>query len=315
MKAYALSTAEQPASLIDIPEPEVGPDDVRVRVRAASVNGFDVYQASGGLAGMMEHIFPTTVGRDFAGIVETVGSRRDDVAEGDEVLGFVPGAPPLHDGSYAETVTARNLVLAPKPANVSFEAAAAIPLAAATALDSVDAVDVRPGQIVVVAGATGGVGSIVVQLAAQRGATVVATAKPGDEDELVRRLGAAETVDYGSGDVAEALRARYPDGVDALVDMVNRDDAFAAMVALIRPGGRVATTLGAADIDALKEREIHATNVMGAPTTEKLAALAAQVADGRLSIEVQATYPLEDAASALAAFAAGARGKLVLTVA
>jgi len=167
---------------------------------------------------------------------------------------------------------------------------------------------------VVVAGATGGVGSIAVQLAAQRGATVIATAKPGDE-AFVRELGASTTVDYSSGDVAEAIRALYPDGVTALIDTVNRGEAFAPMAALVRDGGRIATTLSTADVDALAARDVRATNVMGAPTPEKLGSLAEQVAAGTLRVEIQETYPLAEAPLAFAAFMAGTRGKLVLTVA
>ena len=314
MQAFALLSADQPASLVDLPEPEVASDGLRVRVRAASVNGFDVFQASGYLIGMMEHRFPTVVGRDFAGVIEAVGSERRDVAVGDEVFGFVPSTPPLHDGTLAELVAGSGLVLARKPAGLSFEAAAAIPLAGATALDSVDAVAIGPGDTVLIVGATGGVGSIALQLAAQRGATVIATAKAGDEEAFVRALGATETVDYAAGDVADAIRARFPDGVTALVDTVNRGDSFAPIAELVRSGGRIATTLGTADAEALAARDVRATNVMGAPTPEKLTSLAAQVAAGTLRIEVQQTFQLADVQAALAAFQAGTRGKVVVVV-
>lgn len=315
MKAFALTSIDQPAGLVDLPVPDLAADAVRVRVRAASVNGFDVFQANGYLFSMMEHAFPTVIGRDFAGIVEAVGSRRNDVAVGDQVLGFVTSMPPLHDGTYAEVVSgASGLVLARKPDRLSFETAAALPLAGATALDAVDAIDIGPGDTVVVAGATGGVGSIAVQLAAQRGATVIATAKPGDDEAFVRALGASVTVDYSSGDVAEAIRALYPDGVTALIDTVNRGEAFAPMAALVRDGGRIATTLSTADVEALAARDVRATNVMGTPTPEKLRLLAAQVADDTLRVEIQQTYPLAEAPLAFAAFMAGTRGKLVLIV-
>lgn len=315
MKAFALTSSDQPADFVDLPVPDLAEDGVRVRVRAASVNGFDVFQANGYLVTMMEHAFPTVIGRDFAGVVDAVGSGRNDVEVGDEVLGFVTSMPPLHDGTYAEVISgASGLVLVRKPDRLSFETAAAIPLAGATALDSVDAVDVGPGDTVVVAGATGGVGSIAVQLAAQRGATVIATARPGDEGAFVRGLGAWATVDYSTGDVAEAIRALYPQGVTALIDTVNRGEAFAPMAALVRDGGRIATTLGTADVEALAARGVRATNVMGTPTPEKLRLLAEQAVEGTLRVEIQQTYPLADAPLALAAFMAGTRGKLVLTI-
>jgi len=315
VRAFALTTPDLPASLVDLPDPEAPEGGVRVLVRAASVNGFDVFQANGYLLAMMEHVFPTVIGRDFAGVVDAVGSGRTDFAVGDEVLGFVTSAPPLHDGTYAEYVAGgESLVLARKPSALSFEIAAAIPLAAATALDAVDAVAIGPGDTVIVAGATGGVGAMAVQLAAQRGATVIATAKAGEDEAFVRQLGASETVDYAAGDVADAIRARFPDGLTALIDTVNREEAFAGMAELVRDGGRLATTLGAADADSLAARNVRATNVMGAPTPEKLAILAEQVAAGTLRIEIQQVFRLSEAAAAHAAFMAGTRGKLVLRV-
>ena len=312
MKAFALTSPDQPAAMADLPQPEVAPDAVGIRVRAASVNGFDVFQASGQLIGMLEHALPSVIGRDFAGVIETVGSERSDVAVGDEVLGFIPSTPPLHDGTYADVVTSSIVVLARKPAGLSFEFAAAIPLAGAAALDAVDAVDPGPGDLVVVAGATGGVGSFAVQLATQRGATVIATARPGDEEALVRTLGASDTVDYSAGDAADAVRAKYPDGVNALIDTVNRGDTFGPMAALVRDGGRIATTLGAADVDALAGRSVRATNVAATPTPDKLTQLAEAAASGSLRVMIQRTYPLELANDALQAFGAGTLGKLVL---
>ncbi|HEV8697542.1 MAG TPA: NADP-dependent oxidoreductase [Candidatus Limnocylindrales bacterium] len=314
MKAFALTASDQPAHIVDLPDPEVAPDGVQIGVRAASVNGFDVFQASGGLLGMMEHALPTVVGRDFAGVVEAVGSNRSDVAVGDEVLGFIPSAPPLHDGTYSDRIITSNIVVASNPAGLSFETAAAIPLAGATALDAVQAVDVGPDDVIFIAGATGGVGSFAVQLAAQRGARVIATARPGDEEAFVRALGASDTIDYFAADVAAAVRGKFPEGVTALIDMVNRGDDFAPMAAIVRDGGRIATTLGAADVEALAQRNVRATNVVGTPTPEKLATLAEAAAAGTLQVEVQGTFPLDRADEALQAFSGGTIGKLVLVV-
>ena len=316
MKAFALTTADQPAALTDLPDPEIGPDEALVRVRTASVNGFDVYQASGGLMAMMPHDLPTVIGRDMAGVVVAVGSDRTDVAAGDEVLGFVTSAPPLHSGTWAELVAGgAGLILARKPAGLAWEAAAAIPLAASTALDAVDAVDPKADDTVLIMGGTGGVGSFAIQFAAQRGARVIATAKPGDEDAFVRSLGATETIDWTQSGLGDTVRRLAPDGLTALIDAVSRGEAFMALAALVKDGGRASTTLGAADVPALAERNVTATNVMGTPTPEKLASLAEQAASGRLQVPIQQTFPLADAPAAIAAFSAGTRGKLVLTVA
>jgi NADPH2:quinone reductase len=315
MKAFALTTADQPAALTDLPDPEIGPDEALVRVHTASVNGFDVYQASGGLMAMMPHDLPTVVGRDMAGVVVAVGPECSDVAAGDEVLGFVTIAPPLHRGTWAELVAGGSgLILAPKPAGLAWEAAAAIPLAASTALDAVDAVDPKAGDTVLVMGGTGGVGAFAIQFAVQRGARVIATAKPREDDAFVRSLGATETIDWTQSGLGDAVRRLVPDGLTALIDMVSQAEAFMALAALVRDGGRASTTLGAADVPALAERGITATNVMGTPTPEKLSSLAEQAASGTLQVHIQQTFPLADALSAMAAFSAGTRGKLVLTV-
>jgi NADPH:quinone reductase-like Zn-dependent oxidoreductase len=190
MKAFALTSPDRPATLVDLPDPRIAAGNIRVRVRAASVNGFDVFQANGYLLAMMEHQFPTIIGRDFAGIVDAVGEGRSDLAVGDEVFGFVSAMPPLHVGTYAELLAGGpEVVLARKPASLSFEVAAALPLVGATALAAVDAVEAGPGTTVLIVGATGGVGSLAVQLAVQRGASVIATAKPGEDDGFVRGLG------------------------------------------------------------------------------------------------------------------------------
>jgi NADPH2:quinone reductase len=110
------------------------------------------------------------------------------------------------------------------------------------------------------------------------------------------------------------VRARFPDGVTVLIDVVNRGDDFAPMAALVRDGGRIATTLGAADVEALAQRNVRATNVMGTPTPEKLATLAEAAATGTLHVQVQRTFPLDRADEALQAFSAGTIGKLVLVV-
>jgi NADPH:quinone reductase-like Zn-dependent oxidoreductase len=264
---------------------------------------------------MMPHQLPTVIGRDLAGVVVAVGPDRTDVTVGEEVLGFVTSTPPLHRGTWAELVAGGpDLVLARKPADLSWEAAAAIPLAASTALDAVDAVDPKPGDTLLVMGATGGVGAFAVQLAVQRGARVIATAIPGEDDAFVRSLGAAETIDWRPAGLGDSVRRLAPDGVAGLIDMVSRGEAFMALAGLVRRGGRASTTLGAADVPALAERGVTATNVMGSPTPEKLASLAEQAAAGTLQLPIQQTFSLADAPSAIEAFSAGTRGKLVLAI-
>ncbi len=313
MKAFALESADRPARTIDIPKPEIGEADALVAVRAASVNGIDVYQAMGALAGMLEHAFPTVVGRDFAGIVEAVGPGFGGFAVGDEVFGFIPTIPPLKSGAFAEYVSGGPaLVLARKPAGLGFSEAAGLPLAGSAALDLLEAIAAKKGDVVLIVGATGGVGSFAVQLAAQRGLKVIATALP-EQEANVRELGAAETIDYSAGSVADAVRSRYPDGIAALIDVVNQKEALTELASVVRPGGHLATLMGAADVELLAPRGIGAANVNAAPTAEKLRLLADLASSGALRVQIQAAYPIDRADEALQAFQRGARGKIVLT--
>lgn len=160
----------------------------------------------------------------------------------------------------------------------------------------------------------GGVGAFAVQLAAQRGARVLASVKPGEDDAFVRTLGAAETIDYTQSGLGDMVRSLTPDGLAGLIDFVSRDEAFGPLAALVRDGGRAATTLGAANVEALAEKGVTATNVMAPPTAEKLASLAARAAAGTLQVPVQETFLLENFAAAMASFGTGTRGKIVITV-
>jgi NADPH:quinone reductase-like Zn-dependent oxidoreductase len=310
LKAVALTTADKPAELVTLPKPEVGLGDVLVAIRDASVNGFDVYQASGRFTDMMEHRFPTVIGRDLAGVVEGIGSEVTDFAVGDEVFGFVPSTPPLEHGTFAEYISADDLVLVRKPAGLDVETAAALPLAGSAALDLLEAVDVKDGDTLLIVGATGGVGSLAVQLAAMRGATVIATARP-DEDAF-RELGASHTIDYSAGSVADAVRAAYPDGITAVIDVVDQKDALTDLGSVVHSGGRVATLLGAADVEHFASRGVTAMNVGATPTPEKLRRLADLVGSGELRVLIQGVYSIEQVDEALEAFKQGTRGKLIV---
>ena len=201
------------------------------------------------LAEMMPHEYPVVLGRDAAGVVEAVGAGVDHVAVGDEVIGHVLLAPPIQAGTLAEYALLPAAAVAAKPAGLDFVTAAALPLAGAAAVAAVDAIDPRPGQTVLVNGASGGVGSYAIQLLAARGVTVVATGTAEDADRLTG-LGAATVIDYTAGPVAEQVRAAYPDGVDALIDLAAYTPDAPPLDA-VRKGGRVAASTGAADEQTL----------------------------------------------------------------
>ncbi len=305
-----MTSFESGLAPLDLPKPDPEADELLVRVEAASINPIDVYGAMGGLQGMIEYDFPMVFGRDFAGTVEAVGSDVVGLEAGDAVVGYVSNPSP-RGGSWAEYVTVSvDGFVVPRPGTLDAFSAAALPVAALTALAAVDAVDPEPGDVVLIVGAAGGVGSFAVQLAAQRGATVIATVRPGDEERL-RGFGAAETIDYTSVDIAERVRELHPGGVRGLIDLVDRAEAFAAMAALVEDGGRAASPVGAAAEDA----RITAANISGAtPGPAGLARLVESAAAGELKVTVDSVRPLDEVPAAVEEFPRGKRGKIVISV-
>lgn len=315
MRAVMLESFDTPAALSEVPRPEPAPSELLVRVHSSSVNGYDAAVATLMVKDYYEYDFPVTLGADLAGVVEEVGSEVRRYRAGDEVFGFLfkPGRP-LHDGTWADYVALQeDWFIAPKPKSVHFVEAGVLPLAGVSALLAVDAIDSSEGDRVLVMGATGGVGGFAVELAARGGATVIATARPGDEARL-RELGAAETIDFTQEDVVAAVRERYPDGIEGLIDTVDFADAFAAVAELVAPGGRAASTLGAADEEALAARSVTTTNVMASPDPALLTRLADHVDAGRLKVSIDRTFALEAALDGVAAFGRGKRGKLALSL-
>jgi NADPH:quinone reductase-like Zn-dependent oxidoreductase len=166
---------------------------------------------------------------------------------------------------------------------------------------------------VVAFGATGGVGSLFVQIAARAGAKVVAVCSAGNAD-YARGLGAADVIDYTQGDVATAVRARHPDGIDAVAGMYTDTGALALLAEQVRSGGRVASAVGGVDVDALATRGVAGTNVQGRVTTESLDRLAGLIESKEVVVPPVRSYSLAEAAEALAAVATGhTRGKIVIT--
>src|SRR4051812_9432915 len=306
MQALALIERGAAAGVIDVADRAPQPGEVRGAVDAASVNGFDVAVAAGRIWDTMSHEFPVVLGRDFAGRVASVGTGVDGLAIGDRVVGAIH-ARGLGVGSLAEYVVQDAASVAAVPDGVTSEESAAVGLAAAAALDVVDALDVVADDVVLVSGATGGVGIYIVQLARARGARVLATARPGNEADALRRLGATDIIDY-TGDVAAQVRAIAPDGVAKVAHAAG--DAV-ALAALLAPGGRLASLRGET-AQSVGREDITVIAVAAKVTPEKLSQLLAEVAAGRLAVVVSATYPLAKASDALAAFAAGGLGKILV---
>ncbi|MDO8106395.1 NADP-dependent oxidoreductase [Isoptericola sp. b441] len=308
MKAFAIIDRDIQPDVQDLPQPEPGAGEVLVEVEATSVNGFDLSIAAGYVWDMLPHEFPVVLGRDLVGAVTAVGDGVETIAVGDRVAGVIPGmALGARTGSIAEYVALAATAVTRVPAGVDAQQAAVIGLAGVAAHDAVEALDIQPGETVLVSGATGGVGSIAVQLAAAAGATVIATAQPGQEEEYVRSLGAAHTVDY-TGDVSAAVSAIAADGVDKVVHAAGDG---AALAATLRAGGILASTLGAT-AEAVGRQDVTVAPIMAEATAGKLAALLGRVATGDLRVNVSTAIPIDRAPEAFAAFTGGKLGKVLI---
>jgi len=312
MKAFTLDSFDTPPGLReDLPAPAPADNEVLVRVHASSVNPVDGAIAAGMMSSMVEHEFPVVLGRDYAGVIERVGSDVTRYVEGDEVYGFVPAAnPTVHDGTWAELIVVpEDNFVARKPAGVELAAAGATPLAGITAMSALDALEISEGDTILVVGANGGVGSFAVQLAANAGATVIAPALPED-DEYLRDLGVSEVLERDA-DVAALVHERYPDGVDALLDLVSyAPEGFDTHAAVLKDDGRGASPLSAAGEGPGRH------NIGAVPTPANLERLAQLLDAGTLRVPIQQTYELDQAGEALQALGTThTQGKLAIQVA
>lgn len=293
--------------LRDVDEPRIGPDWVKVAVRATSVNPVDWKLAAGGMDQALDVIFPVTPGWDVAGVVEEVGPAVTSLLPGDEVYGYVR-KDFVHGGTYAEKVSAPIRTLARKPAGLSFAEAAAVPLAGLTAYQAlVHHLRIVAGEEVLIHAASGGVGSYAVQIARACGARVVGTASPRNH-EYLRKLGAAPCA-YGA-DLAARVRTLLPDGVDAVFDLIGGDTMRQSPDLLADSSfGRIASIADPA------VKDIGGHYVFVHPDVADLDALTALIDAGKLSVQIAATYPLEQAGRAWEDSMRGhTRGKIVLTV-
>lgn len=309
MKAFVLPAFGETASLTDMDTPTPAADEVRVRVHAASVNGFDLAVAAEMMRDVVEHRFPVVLGKDFAGIIDAVGTAVDGYAVGDKVFGVLT-KPFIGDGSFAEYATVNPVAgLARIPEGVSFTDAAALGLAGTAAVDSVAAAAISETDTVFIAGATGGVGIQAVQLAALAGARVIATAHTAQEVRAVRALGASETVDH-KGDIATQVLELAPGGVDVVLHLAGDPLALKDVVA---PGSRFVSPLlhspNQLAFDAVRVVPVHAL-----PSSDTLNLLATRHSTGRTQLVIERAYPLDEADAAFAAFARGTLGKIVVTI-
>lgn len=311
MKAIVVAHRGDSGSLKDIPPPKPGPHEILVRVTAAGVNPIDWKRRDGA-----DEKFPFVLGQDFAGVVSATGNRVAKYREGERILGTTD------NGAFAEyTLVPEDdnaQPVAKIPDDVGDADAAALPTAGLTALAALDALQVVSGATLLVLGATGGVGGFAAQIARDRGARVIGTGRSSNES-AARSLGAETFVAYDRANVPDAVKAAKPDGVDAVLDVVDDQDAIKTIAPLIRPGGRIVSTIGAADVDWFAQRKIVAQNLRVGRSPEHshagLRTLVELVEQGRIRVIIAGERPLADAVQALdESKRGGVAGKLVITV-
>jgi NADPH:quinone reductase-like Zn-dependent oxidoreductase len=263
--------------------PSAGEGEVVVRVQAAGINPGEAAIREGMLDDRWPATFPSGQGSDLAGVVTEVGPAVEGVAVGDEVIGYTDNR-----ASHAELAVVGAEHLTPRPSAVPWEVAGALYVVGATAYAAVRAVDLREGEVVAVSGAAGGVGTLVVQLARQAGATVVGLASEGHHDWL--REHGAIPVTYGDG-VAERIREAAGGRVDAFIDLYGSGYVELALELGVAPE-RIDTI---ADFYAPQRHPgVKTDGNMAGASAANLAELAALIADGRLEVPIARVYPLAE---------------------
>lgn len=305
MKAVRIRSFGGPEvlELADVEKPQPKDDEVLIRVRAASVNPVDYKIRSGTYPVVKQDQLPKVLGRDVAGEIERCGSAVRNFREGDTVYAMLDGGP----GGYAEYVTVRADLVAPKPGQLDYRAAAAVPLAGLTAWQGLfDHGHLQPGQRVLIHGGAGGVGHLAVQFAKARGATVVATA--GTQDiGFVKQLGADQVVDY--------MRERFEDevrDVDLVLDLIAGETQERSW-AILKDGGTMISSLARPSEAKAREHHAHAENFVAHPDRDELIEIGRLIDAGRVHPHVSAVFELKEAAEAQVQLERRhAQGKVVL---
>ncbi len=289
----------------DAPRPEPKENEALVRVMAAGVNPADPLIVSGKYAQEFGTHVPLIPGYDIAGVVEKTGAGVTKLKRGDAVYGY-----PLMGGGWAEFAVVTETEVAAKPASLTFEQAAAVPMGALTAWQALnDVAQLQAGQTILIHGGSGGVGSFAVQLAKARGARVIATASSANQD-LLKQLGADVAIDYTKQKFEEVAK-----DVDVVLDTVGRD-TLARSYAVVKKGGIVCTLVSRTDPAALERYGIRGASIAVKPDAEDLAEIARLIDQKKIKPVVSEVLPLSEGVKALEqAETHHTRGKIVLKVA
>ncbi|HEV8087957.1 MAG TPA: NADP-dependent oxidoreductase [Actinomycetota bacterium] len=294
----------------DRPDPDAGAGEVRISVYAAGTNPVDASDRSDGSWAGID--LPHVPGYDVAGLVDQVGEGVDGISVGQRVMAMMPF--PRGAGGYAEFVVLPADLVAPLPAGVSFIDGAAVPLAAGTAYEVLERIDLAPGSWVLVHGASGGVGTFLVQLAATRDLHVIAASSARSHD-LLRELGAADCIDYRDVDVAEAARGIAGGPVEAIVDLVG-GTALQQSLGAVRSHGQLASIATPdLDLDPILDENLTFHGVLIEDSGERVRTLAGLLRAGTIRPILAEVFPLERVADAHRFLETGhSGGKIVLQV-
>ncbi|MGJ7031390.1 NADP-dependent oxidoreductase [Niabella hirudinis] len=286
----------------EVPIPQPGMGEILVKVIFAAVNPYDqkVIEVYGREVGVQLPVIP---GSELSGIVEATGEGVTRFAPGDAVC----GNPGNFGGCYAQYTVVKAGDMAKKPGPVSFEVAAAIPIAALTASKAIfDEGGLKPGEKILIHGASGAVGSMAVQLANAAGAFVIATGS-GKNEQRIKELGAAVFIDYSVQDFTTMAK-----DIDLVLDTIGgktQEDSFG----VLKPGGRLISLVQPPSEEIAAQHQVAAKMIFSGPNAERLEQIMQQVADGILKTTVEKVYVLSDAKEALRAMKGGHRtGKLLL---
>jgi NADPH:quinone reductase-like Zn-dependent oxidoreductase len=286
----------------DVPRPEPQADEILIKVRAAGVNPVD-WKIRDGLGERLGLKLPIMLGSEITGTVEKIGDDASGFQAGDAVYGIIKA------GGFAEYAIAKTGDVAIKPQSVNFEQAAAIPLGALTAWQAIfDLAQLSDGQKILIAGASGAVGSLAVQLAKAKGAYVIGTAS-GKNEEFVRSIGANEFIDYTKQEFETLVR-----DVDVVFDTVG-GDTFEKAFQTLKKGGFLVTAVAFPIEEKAQEFGVKTARVFCKPNREELAAITDLVNEGKLKARVSTVLPLAEVKQALELSESGrANGKIVLQI-
>ena len=311
MQAAAIDQFGGPITAHTLPVPRPGPDEILIRVESAGVGVWDPFEREGGFAEMMgtKPSFPYVLGSEGAGTIEEVGEKVRGFKKGDHVYAMALANP--KGGFYAEYTAVGADHAAAIPGNLTVEQAGAMPVDGMTAFTGLDEIlGLKPGESIMIFGASGGIGHLAVQLAKRMGARVIAVASGSDGVALVKRLGADVVIDGRQEDVLAAARKFAPGGLDCILFTAGGPAAEKAMQA-IREGGRAAYPNGVENAPKARPGvKIQAYDVMPKPQT--IAKFNRLIAADGFHVHVAQTFPLNKVNEAHHALERHFLGKIAL---